>query len=66
MNFDSDRNWKTRLEAQLAHQAMEDQRHARNARVQAVFAVGIVVSAVVLCLAVAYRDGIFKFLEAAR
>ena len=63
MILDSDRNWKTRLEAEAARQAMEDARHARNARVAEVVSVAAVVIAVVFCLAVAYRDGLFDFLS---
>jgi len=59
---DPDRNWRTRLEAEAARAAMEDARHARNARVAEVFAVAAVVAAVVFCLAVAARDGLFDFL----
>ena len=66
MILDSDRNWKTRLEAEAARQAMEDARHARNARVAEVIAVASVVLAVGFCLAVGARDGLFDFLEAAR
>ena len=61
--FDPDRNWQTRLAAEAARQAMEDARHARNARVAEVIAVASVVLAVVFCLAVAYRDGLFDFLS---
>ena len=61
MILDSDRNWKTRCEAEAARQAMEDARHARNARVADVLAVAAVVIAVVFCLAVGARDGLFDF-----
>ena len=64
--FDPDQNWIARKEAEEARRAMEDQRHARNARIAEVLAVAIVVTAVVFCLSVAYRDGLFRFLEAAR
>ena len=59
--MDSDRNWKTRLEAEAARQAMEDARHARNARVAEVVSVAAVLLAVVFCLAVGARDGLFDF-----
>jgi len=59
--FDHDRNWQTRLAAEAARQAMEDARHARNARIADVLAVAAVVTAVIFCLAVGARDGLFDF-----
>ena len=61
MILDSDRNWKTRREAEAARQALEDARHARNARVAEVVSVAAVLLAVVFCLAVGARDGLFDF-----
>lgn len=65
--FDPDQNWKTRLEAEHVRLAMEDARHARNAKAAAFFAkvLAVVVAGVVFvsCVRAAIGAGLFSWVR---